>query len=70
MDKKTVRQLRNEKGLSREQLAVVLGISFPTLVRIEGGKAAPRINVALRIATFFGVSVEDIEWGERLAEAA
>jgi putative transcriptional regulator len=70
MDKQTVRQLRNGRKLSREKLAVELGISFPTLVRIEGQKYTPRLDTAIKIAEFFGVPVESIDWGEAGKELA
>ena len=70
MEKKTIRQLRNERNVSREALAVAVGISFPTLVRIETGRAKPRIDIALDIAKYFGVPVEAIDWGEQVAAAA
>jgi putative transcriptional regulator len=70
MDRKSVRELRQGRKISREQLAVALGISFQTLVRIESQKSTPRLDVALRIAEYFSVAVEDIEWGKTLAVVA
>jgi putative transcriptional regulator len=68
--KKTVRQLREERGLSREALAVAVNTTFSTVVRIELRKHNPRLDLAFRIAEFFGVPVEDIDWGKMLAVAA
>lgn len=69
-DKRTVRELREARGMSREELAVALKTTFSTVVRIELRRTNPRLDLALRIAEFFGVPVEEIDWGKSLAVAA
>lgn len=61
-EKKTLRQLREERGLSREQLAIDLGVKYGTLVNIELGRNLPRVDVGERIYRFFGVPLESIDW--------
>lgn len=60
--KKTLRELRDERGLSREQLAVALSVPFSTLVNLEMGRNKPRIELAERIYAYFGVPLGSIEW--------
>ena len=59
-----LRELREQRGVSREQVAAVAGTSLATVMRLEAGTAMPRIDVAQRIAEYFGVPVESIEWGQ------
>jgi transcriptional regulator with XRE-family HTH domain len=63
--RRTVRELREARGMSREELAVALRTTFSTLVRIELGKTRPRLDLAERIYQFFDVPVGAIEWGKR-----
>lgn len=62
MRKKTLRELREERGMTREELAVALKVPFPTLVNIETGRNQPRIALAERIYEYFEVPVGSIEW--------
>lgn len=61
-EKKSVRELREECGLTREELAVALKTTFSTIVRIELGKTRPRLDLAERIYAFFDVPVGTIDW--------
>jgi DNA-binding XRE family transcriptional regulator len=63
--KKTLRELREERGMTREQLAVALNVPFTTLVNIETGRNRPRVELAERIYAFFGVPLGSIQWGRR-----
>ena len=53
-------QLRAERGVSRRELADALGVHYQTIGYIERGEYNPSLNLALRIAAFFGVPVEVI----------
>ena len=57
-------ELRQERGKSREELAVAAGVSYATIINFEQGKSIPRLDTARLIAKFLGVSVDDIEWGQ------
>ena len=61
-EKRTVRALREERGMSREELAVAVKTTFSTIVRIELGKTRPRLDLAERIYAFFEVPVGSIDW--------
>ena len=47
-------------GLSQQELANAVGVTRLTIHSIETGKFNPSALLALKIAGFFGVKVEDI----------
>lgn len=65
--KRTLKQLREARGLTREELAVALKVPFSTLVNIETGRNRPRIELAEKIYEFFNMPVGSIEWGKKVA---
>ena len=58
--KNTVYNLRTKKGLTQEDLAEKVGITRQTVISIEKGNYTPSVLLALKIASIFKVSVEDI----------
>ena len=50
--------LRAEQGVTRRELAEALGVHYQTVGYLERGEFSPSLNLALRIAAFFGVPVE------------
>ncbi|HOC08893.1 MAG TPA: helix-turn-helix transcriptional regulator [Bacillota bacterium] len=55
-----VRELREAKGLTQEQLAKKMGVSRQTIISIETGRYNPSLILAHRIAREFGKYIEDI----------
>lgn len=56
-----VRELREaDPAQSQQSLADALGVSRQTIIAIESGRYAPSLDLALRIAQHFSLSVEDI----------
>ena len=56
-----LRRLRFEHGeLSQEALARRVGITRQTIVAIEGGRYAPSLELAMRLAREFGRSVDEV----------
>lgn len=55
-----VRTLRLAAGLSQAELALHLGVSRQTINAIETGKYTPSLPLALLIARFFRMSVEEV----------
>lgn len=51
--------LREEKGLSRQQLADLSGTSFSAISSLERGERAPSLELACRLADALGVGVQD-----------
>jgi putative transcriptional regulator len=65
--------LRAEQGVSRRELADALGVHYQTVGYIERGEYNPSLELALRIAAFFGLPVEtifSIEPFPRVSDAA
>lgn len=46
--------------LTQEALATELGVTRQTVLAIEKGKYDPSLELAFRIARFFGVNIEEI----------
>lgn len=55
---KNLINLRNEK--SREEVARAVGISVSTLQMYENGQRIPRDNIKIKLAKFYGVTVQTI----------
>ncbi len=52
--------LRANRGMSRADLAGVLGIHYQTIGYLERGEYAPSLHLALRIARLFDLPVEAV----------
>jgi DNA-binding XRE family transcriptional regulator len=52
--------LRVEKGISRKELAAVLGVNPQTVGYLERGDFNPSLELALKLATYFDLPVEEI----------
>ena len=51
---------RAEKKLSQQDLANAIGVSRKTISTIETGRFTPSVVIALNLAHFFEVTVEDL----------
>ena len=58
--KNNVSELRLQTGVTQEELASRVGVSRQTIIALEKGNYTPSILLALKIASFFKVSVEKI----------
>lgn len=58
--KDTLRTLRKEKNVTREELAVHLGISVQSVGKWERGEGFPDITLLPAIALYFGVTVDTL----------
>ncbi|WP_438297592.1 helix-turn-helix transcriptional regulator [Streptomyces sp. HUAS TT7] len=56
----TVRDLRSSRGLSQGQLGTALGVSRQTINAIETERYTPSLPLAMSMARFFEVSVEEM----------
>ena len=52
--------LRKEKNITQTQLAEYLVLTPQTVSRWEVGNGAPEISLLPKIATFFGVSIDEL----------
>jgi putative transcriptional regulator len=60
MVRNRIKVLRAEQDLTQQQLAEAVGVIRQTIIAIEQGKYQPSVVLALRMAQFFHVKVEDI----------
>ena len=58
--KNTVRDMRMRKNLAQGQLAEAMGVSRQTINSIENGRYTPSLPLALALARYFGVTVEEM----------
>jgi len=52
--------LRAERGLSRKDLADAVGVNYQTIGYLERGDYYPSLELALRLARYFGLPIEMI----------
>lgn len=56
-----IREFRFKNGeITQKRLAEQVGVSRQTMNAIENGKHAPTVDVAIRIADVFGISIDDL----------
>ena len=56
-----IRRLRFDRGeMTQQALADRIGVTRQTVNAIELGKYSPSLDVAFRIATVFGVSLDEV----------
>lgn len=59
-DSNALKDLRTTRSVTQEALAEAADVSRQTIISIEKGKYTPSVALAIRIARFFKVPVEDI----------
>src|SRR6187431_1653801 len=55
-----LRERRLERGMSQAELARQAQVTTNYVSRLEGGRAAPGIDLAARLATALGVTISDL----------
>lgn len=58
--KNTIKVERAIKDIPQQDLAVAIGVSRQTINSIESGRYVPSTLLALKIAAYFGKTVNDI----------
>ena len=53
-------ELRKERGVTQEELAALLEVSCQTIRSLEKVRYNPSIQLAFKIARYFGLRIEDI----------
>ncbi|ROR74157.1 helix-turn-helix transcriptional regulator [Bogoriella caseilytica] len=56
----TLAQLRNQHGITQDELARLAEVSRQTIISIEKGRYEPRLALAFRLARIFSCRVEDL----------
>ncbi|EQC0887403.1 helix-turn-helix transcriptional regulator [Listeria monocytogenes] len=55
-----VKQLREERKIGQNELALVLEVSRQTIHAIEKGKYNPSLELSLKMARYFHLTIEEI----------
>ncbi len=58
--KNHVRAMRLDRSLAQGQLAQAMGVSRQTINSIENDRYTPSLPLAMALARYFGVTVEDM----------
>lgn len=63
-----LKALRNEKGITQEQLAERVNVSRRSVSRWETGTNLPDLDVLMELADYYGVELRELLDGERKSE--
>lgn len=55
-----IKDLRKEKGATQEDLAFAVGVTRQTIISLENGKYNASLQLAFKIAKYFGTEIEKI----------
>lgn len=58
--KNRVREYRLKKKVSQKELALILGVTRQTIIALEKQRYSPSLHLALRLAKYFGVKLEEV----------
>lgn len=58
--KNNVQRLRQAAKLTQEELGLRVGVTRQTIIAIEKGNYTPSVTLALKIAQYFNIQVEDV----------
>lgn len=58
--KNRIEELRKKSGITQEMLADKLEVSRQTIGSLENGRYNPSIQLAFKLAHFFGVTIEEL----------
>lgn len=65
-----LRELRNSRGLTQEELAEALFVSRTAVSKWEAGRGYPSIDSLKQISRYFSVTIDDLLSGEKLISIA
>lgn len=58
--KNRIKQLRKDKGLRQEDMALLLNVSRQTIIAIENNNYNPTLELAMKLALLLETPVEEI----------
>ena len=58
--KNNIVTIRTEKGIKQEELAKAMGVSRQTISSLENGRYDPSITLAHKLASYFGLTIEEL----------
>lgn len=60
-----MRDLRTKRNVSTRALAAAINVSNGSITEVESGRTQPGIDFAYKVASYFGVSADDLLDDER-----
>lgn len=63
-----LKELRNERNISQEQLADKFNVSSRSISRWENGRTMPDISILIELADFYDIDIRDMISGERKSD--
>lgn len=63
-----IKTYRTADGISQEALAEVMEVTRQTIISLEKGKYTASLNLAYKLAQYFGTSIEDIFFSEVISD--
>ena len=58
--KNRIEEIRKMQGIRQEDFAKALGVSRQTISSLETGRYNPSLQLAYKIAVFFGLTIEEV----------
>ena len=58
--KNKIKEMRKGNNVTQEELALAVGVTRQTVISLENGKYNASIQLAYKIAKFFGVTIEEL----------
>ena len=58
--KNKIESIRKDQGILQEDFAKAMGVSRQTISSLENGRYNPSILLAHKIASFFGMAIEEV----------
>lgn len=58
--KTKIQELRKQRRISQEELALAVGVTRQTITSLEVGKYTASLVLAYKIATYFKLTIEDV----------
>ena len=55
-----IRELRKERKVTQDDLAGAVGVTRQTIISLENGKYNASLQLAYKIAKYFGITIEEI----------
>lgn len=55
-----IKDLRKENNVTQEDLALAVGVTRQTIISLENGKYNASLQLAFKIAKYFGTDIENI----------
>lgn len=55
-----IKELRKEKNITQDDLASAVGVTRQTVISLENGKYNASLQLAFKIAKYFGMRIEEV----------